>query len=138
MVRRAVVDTSVAFKWLCPRDEHGTEEAASLLYAHRAGDVALCAPATFLVELANAVRCSPHFAPEDTLTTIRELEKLAIAVADATPERLAAAAGLSYEHKMSLYDALFLALAEELECPLVTADRKAFANLDTKVEIRLI
>jgi predicted nucleic acid-binding protein len=39
---------------------------------------------------------------------------------------------------MSIYDALFLALAEELDCPLITADRKAFADIDTPVEIRLI
>ena len=34
--------------------------------------------------------------------------------------------------------ALFLALAEQLDCPLVTADRKAFTGIDSPVEIRLI
>jgi predicted nucleic acid-binding protein len=138
MVSRAVVDSSVAFKWLCPHDEYGVAEAAHLLDDHRAGDVVLTAPGAFLVELANAVRCSHHFTPEETLITIEELGSLAIDVAEATAERLAAAAGLSYRHRISLYDALFLQLAQELDCPLVTADRRAFAGIDAPVEIRLL
>lgn len=138
MVTRAVVDTSVAFKWLCPHDEHGAEEAVSLLQAHGAGEISLLAPATFFVELANAVWCSRHFTREDASATIAEFQALTIDVAEATPRRLAAAAGLSYRHGMSLYDALFLQLAEELDCPLVTADRKAFAGIETPIEIRLL
>ena len=43
------------------------------------------------------------------------------------------------ERRMTVYDALFLTLAQELDCPLVTADRRAFGSIPPEVaEVRLI
>jgi len=52
-------------------------------------------------------------------------------------DTLRRAAVLAFEHGMSVYDALSLELAERLQCPLYTSDRKGFAG-ETCVEIRLV
>jgi predicted nucleic acid-binding protein len=51
---------------------------------------------------------------------------------------LRTATDLACRHNLSVYDALFLQLAEELDCPLVSADRRAFAGIDSPVEILLL
>jgi len=132
-----VVDTSVAYKWLSDYEEDSIEEAEALLDAHVSGRVLLVAPETLHVELANALRYS-RFEPDDVVALVEDLESFRVELLEVTIERLGDATTLAYQHRLTVYDALFLQLAEELACPLVTADRRAFKNLDTPVEIRLI
>lgn len=133
-----IVDSSVAYKWLSPDEEGGVEQAFSILWSHRSGEVTLVAPPILYVELANSLRYSKHVAEDDTVALIGALDELGIELVESTPSRLVAATRLSHRHHVSIYDALFLALAEELDCPLITADRKAFAGIDSPAEIRLL
>jgi predicted nucleic acid-binding protein len=133
----AVVDSSVAYKWLHPEGEGHVEEAHALLMRHRNGTVLLAAPANVYVELANALRHS-KLDPAEVIAIINAFGSLGLELIEGTPERLARATRLSYRYGISVYDALFLQAATELDCPLVTADRRAFADLDCGVEIRLI
>jgi len=133
-----VVDSSVVFKWLARVGESGADEARDLLTEQRSGNLLLTAPTLLHIELANSLRNCRHLCEEETAIAVEELDSFHVVLLGPTPARLAAATRLSYRHGMSIYDALFLALAEELHCPLVTADRRAFARIETEVEIRLL
>lgn len=133
-----VVDSSVAFKWLARVDEEGVDEALDLLAGQRSGSLLLTAPTLLHVELASSLRNHKHLCEEETAIAVEELDSFHVVLLDSTPARLAAATRLSYRHGISVYDALFLALAEELQCPLVTADRRAFGSLESSIEIRLL
>ena len=133
-----VVDTSVAYKWLSSAGEASVQEAWSLLVSHLAGELLLVAPRTLYVELANAVKNS-RTPPGEAAELIDDLDILHIELFDPTSERLTHAMRLAYRHRLTVYDSLFLQLAEELGCPLVTADRRTFAGLaDCDVEVRLL
>jgi predicted nucleic acid-binding protein len=132
-----VVDSSVAYKWLSDVGEESVVEAREMLDSAESGAMLLAAPATLHVELANALRYS-CLEPDDAVEIIDEFESFHVELFEPTTARLHAAAELAYLHNLSVYDALFLALAEELGCAFVTADRRAFAGLDTGVEIRLL
>lgn len=137
MIPRLVIDSCVAFKWFWQMGESGVTEAFALLEASRRDEVELVAPASLTLELANALRYSGH-SEENVLAALEQLDLPHIQLFENTPARLHDAAALSYRYSISVYDALFLALAEELECPLATADRKAFGGIETPVEIRLL
>jgi predicted nucleic acid-binding protein len=133
-----VIDSSVAYKWLRSEREDSVAEALALAERVIEGDMELIAPATMPVELANAIRYAGL--PEDaTAALVEEIASFPIVLYDTDAERLQRATELALLHHLTVYDALFLQLAEELGGPLVTADRRAFAGVHAEgVEIRLL
>jgi predicted nucleic acid-binding protein len=134
----AVIDSSVVHKWLHALGESRTEEATHILHEHLEGSVTLLAPSFMPVEIANSLRWKRRIEHTEAIELIADLASIDIALFDSTYERVRRATALAYEHAMSVYDALFLGLAEEMGCPLLTADRRAFAGIDTPVEVRLL
>ena len=132
-----VVDSSVAYKWHYRNDEPGVEIADALLADHLAGSVVLAAPTTLTVELANSLRYS-GLPPKRVSENIDLIGAARIHLFHASTKTLQRAAELAFEHGISVYDALFLQLAEHLRCPLYTSDRKAFADIETTVDIRFV
>jgi len=134
---QSVIDSSVAYKWHYRNDEPGVDIADALLADHVEGNVVLAAPTTLTVEIANALRYS-GLSPERVSEIIDLIGAAQIHLFHPSTETLRRAADLAFQHGMSVYDALFLELAERLGCPLYTSDRKTFARIDTPVEIRLV
>ncbi len=131
---RLVIDASVAVKWSI--SEAGSEAATDLL-AHP-----LVAPDLFLAEFGNALT--------------KKLRRREISLGQAWqaleegPQRvelfssrllLPAAFELSIGLHHSVYDCYYLALAEALDCPLVTADAVFVAKVraaDSALRIHLL
>lgn len=134
---RVVIDSSVAYKWHYRNSEPGIRVADELLTDHLAGRAVLTAPTTLPVEIANALRYS-GLSQERVGEIIDLLGAARIHLVHASTKNLQRATELAFEHGISVYDALFLELAEHLQCPLYTSDRKAFAKIDTPVDIRFV
>jgi predicted nucleic acid-binding protein len=138
MIDYAVIDSSVVSKWLHAFGEDHVEAAVDLLRAHISGDVMLVAPSHMPAEISNSLRWKKDLGVDVVDELISDLEAIEVGLFQTTYGRIQKATALAYRHATSVYDALFLALAEELDCPLVTADRRAFEGIDTSVEIRLL
>lgn len=133
-----VVDSSVAFKWLFVLGENRVDRAVELLHQHLTGETILIAPSSLPCEVANALRWKKRLAPPEVIELIGYLEAIDIHLVDVTYSRVRSATERAYRHGLTVYDALFLDLAEEFDCPLVTADHRAFIGVDTPVEIRVL
>jgi predicted nucleic acid-binding protein len=122
-VRRLVVDSSVALKWLKPRDEEHVAEAQALLDDHEAGRIAITAPTHLLLEVMNALWSHQATAGQVKRAAVL-LRDLRVEFVEPDTMMLARAGELAVDHRITIYDAVFAALADHLDCELVTADRK--------------
>lgn len=118
-----VVDTSVVFKWFETKDESEVEEARELMDAHAESRLLLAAPSLLPHELTNAL-LSRGVNPSRVLRAMHALRELCLAVIEPTEDVIQAAIEIHANERITYYDALFAALAADLEVPLVTADRK--------------
>jgi predicted nucleic acid-binding protein len=128
--RDALLDTSVAVKWFVTEED--SERAADLQQAHLRDDLQLHAPDILLMEMANALRYSGRLSEERILEDLETFSALGVEIVSFSIDLLNSAVSLSLEHDLAVYDAYFLALAQALEMPLITADRRMLSRLSTE------
>ncbi len=124
--RDALLDTSVAVKWFVTEED--SERAADLQQAHLRDDLQLHAPDILLMESANALRYA-GLSEERILQDLETFSALGVEIIPFSIDVLNSAVSLSLEHDLAVYDAYFLALAQAMEIPLITADRKMLSRL---------
>lgn len=132
----AVVDASVVVKWFVTADEAGVVQAEQLQYDLADGLVRLCGPALLAHELMNVLRRRRHSALlADALDGFFDTGITLFA-----PDRdsMRRAAHLANDQGVSTFDAAYAALALELDCELITADRRLARALDGVVRTRVI
>jgi predicted nucleic acid-binding protein len=124
-----VLDTSVALKFYLP--EEGHEQAVGLLEAAEAGAAELIAPGTILPEGFNAIAQQRRRGLLDEEDAIGAWEKLLTAplYTYAVEDLIERAAKIANETGAIIYDALFIALAEDSQTTVVTADDKLLRTL---------
>jgi predicted nucleic acid-binding protein len=114
-----VIDASVAAKWFVP--EAGTQEAEALLGA----EADLIAPELLLVEVANFLWKAARLGRIKPARARRALAMLPRYVALSSDRELVPAAFMlarSLDHPV--YDCLYLALADDRDAMLITADQR--------------
>jgi predicted nucleic acid-binding protein len=124
---RFVLDASVAVKWVLPESDTPLAVALRADFSNQVHE--LIAPDTFPVEVAHALTRAERRGllrpPEatvkltDVLTTSPNLHTYG--------PLLARAVELSSQHRIGVYDCLYIALAEREQCQLVTADQRLLA-----------
>ena len=113
-----VVDASVTIRFLTdegPWPEHWTEWAQK--------DAMLMAPAHFPAEVADGLLRGTTLASGEIPGKLRNLVRSGVDVADRGWQGLLEATGLAAKHRLTIYDALYLQLALDIDAPLATIDR---------------
>lgn len=118
-----VVDASVAVKWSL-RDEADIEIADRVLDDYRQGRIALVAPNHIRYEVPSAIRNAVRKGretPQAGKLAVARLLALAIPIVD-DDLLIQASFDQALRFGCSLYDGLYVALAENIGCPLIHAD----------------
>jgi predicted nucleic acid-binding protein len=137
--RQLVLDASVAVKWfLPPDDEQLVEEALNLLRAHDAGAMDFIVPDLFWAEFAHAAQSGvrrTRWSNSDAIDALRAILGYELRT---IPVRLFAERALmiALANNRSLYDTIYVALAEEAGCDMITADERLVNALGSRFPVR--
>jgi predicted nucleic acid-binding protein len=126
-LKQWVLDASVAAKWLLPpKDEPLSAEALHLLDQYAAGDIALLVPDLFWPEIGNIVWKSVRAGRIAEATASKGLDLLAALNIPTVPTGplLRDAFRIATTFDRTVYDSLYVALAVQAGCQLVTADER--------------
>ena len=126
-----VLDASIAVKWVLPEED--SSPALDLRDRVESGMIEVVAPDTFLVEVAHALTRAERrglILPGQALSGLNFVLSNEPRLHPYVP-LLPRAVELASRMRIGVYDCLYVALAEELQCELLTADArlvKAFEN----------
>jgi predicted nucleic acid-binding protein len=124
-----VVDTSVAAKWILNEPGHG--EALEWLERSVQGEISLLSPDLLLLEFASLIS-KRNRRKQMTDGQAREAYEMMVRFAPRlveTQPRLELALELSLSNALSLWDCVFLAVAIEHQCALITADSRFYRGV---------
>ena len=120
-----VLDASAIVKWFVGEDESSEMRRIRDLYL--SGRVFIYVPSLLLVELANALRYVSGLTSTDVVNAVKALEALRLNVVSNTSV-LDEAIEIAFNHGITVYDAVYVALARATNSMLVTYDKEILSK----------
>ena len=114
-----VLDTSAVAKWFVEEDESSEMYRIRDLYLE--GKITIHIPSLLFVELANALRYVKGLTSTDVANAIKALKILCLDVVD-NMKVLDEAIEIAFNSNITVYDAIYVALAKTTNSKLITYD----------------
>lgn len=124
-----VVDASILVKWFLHQRDADRDRALALRELHISGRSTLFIPQLALLEVLNVVRFSPKAKEEDAELALEALQDLHLETKPLEPDLLRKANAIAWAYKITIYDALYVALAEQVGYPFITSDETMIRKL---------
>lgn len=139
ILEKLVVDANVVAK-LYLRDERFLDKVDLLFSRFQEGDIQLIAPRLITYEVPAAIKRGAVRARVSRAiwqAALSSFESLGLSIVDDSDAKYEATR-LAIDFACSYYDALYLLLAEDLRCRLITDDERLWRNLHTRVGYLLL
>ena len=124
-----VIDASVLVKWFLYQQEADRDRALALRELHVSGRSTIHIPQFAFLEVLNAIRFAPKAREEDGELALETLQDLHLEAIPAKSSLMRKANAIAWAYKIAIYDALYVALAEQVGYPLITADETMIKKL---------
>jgi len=131
MIKKVVLDASVALKWFFPHEENSIS-AVKILKMAKLNQIKVFVPQIFFFEIANVVKTKSNSTSKDVLKIIDKIFSLDL-VSQATDKKLLTKTNFyAQKNNLTIYDASYLATAKFNKAVLVTADNKMVKKTNLK------
>jgi len=120
-----VLDASAIAKWFIEEDEF--KEMRWIRDLYLSGRIAIYVPSLLFVELASALRYVARLTSTDVFNAIEALKNLHLNIVSDL-EVLGEAIEIAFNHGVTVYDAIYVALARATSSKLVTYDRELLSK----------
>jgi len=132
-----IADASVIIKWFIRLEESDRKQALAIKKQMLDGKFILAVPDLLFYEVINILTIKQKIKKTNLYQMIKFIFKYPFKIVWPSENLLSSASKLAQIYNLTIYDAVYLALAQELGCPLVTADRKLYQN-SHKIETKLL
>jgi len=129
-----VVDASVVLKWFCQPNERDVDRAYLLREQVREGKIDIQAPELLIYEITNVLRYKQDLKVDDLDKAIESIFEMRM-LGSVSKSTMKKAVQIARKYDATIYDATYLAFAEDLRCPLITADSKFYRKVSERVDI---
>jgi len=126
-MERVVSDASVVVKWFI--QEEYSDKALKLRDMHVNGEVYLAAPELLPFEVLNALKYSGLFSLEELKMAAISLSSYGIELYSLRGELAQKTVEIAVKENITVYDAAYIALAQELNTIFYTADEKLIKKM---------
>ncbi|MBC7333892.1 MAG: type II toxin-antitoxin system VapC family toxin [Actinobacteria bacterium] len=123
-----VLDASVGAKWFNVKNEDNVEIALEVLRQKVLNKLEIIVPELFFLEILNAFLTKSKFSLEDTLMAEEALSKMSLRIMSQDHFLLKSAIQIAYACNLTIYDAIYIAVAQICQAILLTEDKKILAN----------
>lgn len=132
-----VLDTSVVVQWYSPEKELHVEKALAFLKKYeKIGLEKIIVPDLLVLELSNALLVGKGLGFNEVEQILSDFYGLGLTIVPVDLQTVALAIKIVKKHKMTVYDAVFLAIAELYECSLLSDDVKSHGKIkDEKIQM---
>ena|SRR3989344_3619366 len=117
-----IIDASVVCKAVLP--EENREQVKDIFKKHVEGIDKVTVPNLLFYEVANTLATKTTIPKHQMLKSLEKLGRLNLLIHDPTTQEISKAASFAKDNHVSVYDAIYVILAEENDCDLITADYK--------------
>jgi len=118
--RPVVVDASAALSLLLPQDD--SLELVALLERLRIDGATFFVPELLWLEVTNSLLRRHHWTGAEAIEAVHRLEQIGLGTIETNRGTRLIALGLAERFGLTVYDAIYLALAETMDARLVTLD----------------
>jgi predicted nucleic acid-binding protein len=130
-----ILDTSVVVKWFLTKEEKHVEEAHILLRTIEKKQIEAWAPAFLLVELANILLRKKALPSKMVDQVIQKMKSVGIQFIPFNSTASRSLIALCDTYQLTTYDGLYLLLATEKKCPLITLDDQLLKAKDVAISL---
>lgn len=132
---KIVIDASVVLKWIPGKNEEKVEEAREIYKLMMVDKLEVWAPDFILLEVLNILANKRKADPKIIKKIIKDFTNGKINFVELGIEKIKAIEELVFKFKLTSYDALYLYLAKENNCKLLTVDRDLLKLHDLTIDI---